>query len=60
MEIELGKTYRDSVTKFTGICSGIAVYLRGATTALIEQQVSDDGKFPDAQWIVTTRLDLVD
>lgn len=56
-KIELGKTYTDSVTGFSGIAVSRTEYLTGCVHIGLQQRVSEDGKLPDPQYFDESRLD---
>lgn len=56
--IELGKKVRDTITEFTGIATGRAVYLGGHVSVRVEPLVNVEGKCLET-WITESRLELV-
>lgn len=45
----LGKTMRDSVSGFQGVCVCIATWVGGVKRATLQPPVGKDGKLPEAQ-----------
>jgi len=60
MTVQLGDTARDIVTGFTGVVTGIVDYLTGCNQALMTPRVKEDGTSPEARWVDTDRLEVVD
>ena len=56
-QIELGKTYKDLVTGFAGVCTGLAYYLSGCNQALLVPKVKADGTYAEGQWFDFQRLE---
>ncbi len=52
----LGLRARDRVTGFTGVITGVVVYLTGCNQALVVPPVDDNMKMRDAQWFDVQRL----
>jgi hypothetical protein len=59
MKIELGQKYRDKVTGFEGIATGIHEWLTGCTTVTITPCVDKDGKRVKDEGFDVNRLELV-
>lgn len=53
--IELGATYKDKVTGFTGVATGYVKYLTGCNQALICPKAGKG----EPQWLDDSRLDRV-
>lgn len=54
--LRLGEEYRDEITGFKGVCTGITVYLNGCIQALVtSRKLKDDGDSV-SQWIDEQRL----
>ena len=53
----LGATVTDKITGFSGIVTGICLYLTGCNQALVTPRMKD-GKVEDAKWIDVQRLDI--
>lgn len=51
--LELGQTYRDEITGFEGVCTGVTIYLNGCIQALLEPKDKPDAKH---KWIDEQRL----
>lgn len=56
-QIELGKTYKDKVTGFAGVCTGTAFYISGCHQALLMPKVKADGSATEGQWFDFQRLE---
>lgn len=59
MEI-LGNRYRDVITEFTGVATGVVKYISGCNQVLLSPQVGPDGALRDPQWFDEQRLQPVD
>lgn len=57
MKIQLGHTYRDVITGFTGVCTGYVQYLTGCNQALIAPKSKPDGSWCDSAWLDESRLE---
>jgi hypothetical protein len=57
MAIELGHTYKDKITGFTGVATGYVQYLTGCNQALIQPRINDDGAMRDSVWFDQQRLE---
>lgn len=55
-DIELGKTYQDTITGFVGVATGHARYLDSTETVLLEPRLRADGTKMSGEWFPTTRL----
>ncbi|MCL8385535.1 hypothetical protein [Xanthobacter aminoxidans] len=55
--IELGATYTDRITGFSGVATGFCTYISGCNQALLSPRVSGDGALRDAHWFDVQRLD---
>jgi hypothetical protein len=53
----LGYTLADRITGFTGVCTGVCIYLTGCHQALLVPPVAADGKLGDAHWFDVQRLE---
>lgn len=59
--IELGYTYTDTLTGFTGIATGHVRYITGCNQVLVQPRASGDlTKLPEPEWIDEQRLVLAD
>lgn len=56
--IELGKTYADKITGFSGVATGHVNYISGCNQVLLAPKVDGDGKLRDSQWFDEQRLEL--
>lgn len=59
MNIELGRTYKDKITGFVGVCTGHCLYISGCDQALLQPPIDKDGKKVDPGWYDIQRLELV-
>lgn len=48
--IEFGKKYRDTVTGFEGVCTGIVRHQFGCVRACLQPKAKDDGTIPESVW----------
>jgi hypothetical protein len=55
--IELGATYTDRITRFSGVCTGYVTYITGCNQALLAPPAKD-GALVDSQWFDEQRLEL--
>ena len=53
---QLGLTYRDQITGFTGVATGHVTYLTGCNQVLLHPKVDAEGKLRDSQWFDQQRL----
>lgn len=60
MNVELGRTYTDKITGFTGVAIGRVEYLTGCNQALLQPSSDDPRKRPDSEWFDDQRLDHVE
>jgi hypothetical protein len=54
--IELGKTYTDKVSGFTGVATAYVRYLSGCNQGLIIPKVGKDGNYREGQWFDEQKL----
>lgn len=54
---ELGYTYKDKITGFTGVATGYVQYLTGCNQVLVAPRVAEDGALRDSQWFDVQRLE---
>lgn len=59
MKIKLGQKYRDKVTGFEGIATGIHEWMTGCNTVTIQPAVDKDGKIPETHGFDENRLEFV-
>ena len=59
MHIQLGHTYRDKITGFTGIATGYVQYLTGCNQALLAPKCTPEGGLVDSHWFDQQRLQEV-
>lgn len=59
MRAQLGHTYADAITGFSGVCIGRAEYLTGCNQALLQPKGTDPQKRPDSEWFDEQRLSEV-
>jgi hypothetical protein len=55
----LGCTFKDSVTGFTGVATGIVHYVTGCDQLLLVPPVDSDGKLRDSAWFDVQRCELL-
>jgi hypothetical protein len=60
MQFQLGKTYKDKITKFSGVATGHVRYISGCNQVLLAPPVDSEGKLRDSQWFDEQRLDEQD
>lgn len=60
MDIELGATYCDTITGFTGMAIGRCNYLTGCNQTLLQPRGEDKSKRPDSEWFDDQRLTVVE
>ena len=56
MDIKLGKTYKDIITKFKGIATGYCEYISGCHQVLLQPEMTDDGKYEGGKWFDIQRV----
>lgn len=56
----LGKTFKDRVTGFEGVATGVHHWLTGCSTVSIQPPIDKNGKVPESQGFDFTRLDQVE
>lgn len=54
--IELGKTYKDKITGFSGVATGYVQYLSGCHQVLLAPPVNDKGELRGSEWFDEQRL----
>jgi hypothetical protein len=54
----LGHTYSDKITGFTGVAVGYVQYLSGCNQVLLAPRCGPDGALRESQWFDQQRLDL--
>lgn len=59
MKIQLGKTYRDTITEFVGKATGEVHYISGCDQVLLMPKVDKDGKKLDGEWFDVQRVEEV-
>ena len=52
----LGRTYRDNVTGFEGLCTAFIASLTACNQLWLQPRIGADGKLPDGHWFDETRL----
>ena len=58
MKIQLGNTYVDKLTGFTGVATGHCEYLTGCNQTLLQPRGADPALRPASEWFDDQRLDL--
>jgi hypothetical protein len=56
MSIQLGASYQDKITGFTGVATGYVKYITGCNQALLVPRAKDDGSLTGAEWFDEQRL----
>ena len=56
---QLGNTYKDKITGFTGVCTGHVEYLTGCNQSLLTPKAKPDGSLSESVWFDDDRVDLV-
>lgn len=59
MHDSLGRTYRDTITGFTGVAVGHVDYLTGCNQTLLAPRCTDPAKRNDAEWFDDQRLETI-
>lgn len=59
-DIQLGSQVIHSVTGFTGIATGRAIYLSGCVNLLVKPKVDKEGKMREGHWIDENELEVVE
>ena len=54
--VELGATYRDMITGFTGIATGRVEYITGCNQVLLAPKTDKTNKLSGSEWIDLERL----
>jgi hypothetical protein len=57
--INLGMTYKDKITGFSGVATGFVKYISGCNQALIQPRCGEDGSMRDSVWFDQQRLEPV-
>lgn len=57
--IELGRTYKDKITGFSGVAVGYCRYITGCNQVLLSPPLKEDGTYRDGHWVDEQRLDDV-
>ena len=57
MKIELGRTYKDKITGFTGVATGIVSYITGCDQVLLTPKAKG-GEHKSGQWADVNRLSV--
>ncbi len=52
----LGFVYRDQITGFTGIATGLTTYISGCNQVLLQPPVKKNGEMNEAMWFDQQRL----
>ena len=58
--IELGKTYKDTITGFTGVATGYVTYITGCNQVLLTPKIKEDGTARESTWIDEQRAEVTD
>lgn len=54
----LGRKCSDSITGFSGICTGFCVFISGGNLVLLTPGCKNDGTFIQAQWFDQKRVKI--
>jgi hypothetical protein len=57
--VELGDEVRDTISGFTGVCSGMFRYINGCTRCMVEPRKLHDGKVIEAMTFDVSQLTVV-
>jgi hypothetical protein len=55
----LGLTYRDKISGFTGVATGFVQYISGCNQVLLQPKTGKDGVFVDSTWFDQQRIEQV-
>jgi hypothetical protein len=58
LDVELGDKVVDTVSGFSGIAVGVAVFLNGCARIMVQPKVDKEGKYPDAVWFDEPQLQV--
>ncbi|MFC3724469.1 hypothetical protein [Neoaquamicrobium sediminum] len=58
-KIELGLTYKDSITGFEGVATGHCEYISGCNQTLLVPKVDEKGAHRDSYWFDDQRMVLI-
>ena len=59
-QVIIGDIVKDRITGFAGVVIGITRWLTGCDTiGIIPQQVTNEGKYPEIQWLDTNRVIVI-
>lgn len=56
--IELGRTYKDKITGYTGVATGHTTYISGCNQTLLVPKTKADGTGSDGRWFDDQRMEL--
>lgn len=56
--MNLGATYKDKITGFTGVATAYCQYISGCNQALIQPEAKD-GDYKDSHWFDVQRLERI-
>ena len=56
MKVELGYTYRDKISGFRGVCTGLVQYISGCNQAVLTPSVKKEGSLESGCWFDEQRL----
>lgn len=59
MNIQLGATYRDRITKFAGVAVGHTNYISGCSQVLLVPGLDEKGQPAESHWFDEQRLERV-
>jgi len=60
MNIQLGASYKDVITNFSGVAVGHCVYISGCSQVLLVPKVDAKGKRMEGEWFDEQRLEQIE
>jgi len=55
----IGKTFKDTISGFTGLCTGHTFYISGCDQLLLAPKVNDKGELQESHWFDVQRCQQV-
>lgn len=55
-KVEFGKMYRDRISGFQGICTGMSSFISGCDQVLLVPSVDEKGAYQEGHWFDDERL----
>lgn len=59
MTPQLGRTYKDRITGFSGVATGFCQYISGCNQVLLTPKASKDGSYKSGEWFDVQRCEVV-